>query len=182
MATLIIEINRYVFWHVHSPAVISVWYLLTQPRSTSDGNKHGKQTDTCMSYTAAYTGTVISYDCMLYNKGFIMNKEHARSISHDEGNMQPLIWGLGETSGSNVQRQVSYDMPWLQFPVLCGTYLHECATAGTFNDTDNFLLHFTMFWHRLPVNAAPSFLVNQHTREDTLWWWTCVCHEIVRKC
>ena len=31
-----------------------------------------------------------------------------RSIQHVEGNMQPLIWGLGEISGSNVERRV----PW----------------------------------------------------------------------
>jgi hypothetical protein len=101
-----------------------------------------------------------------------MNKKHVRSIQHDEGNLQPLIRGLGETSCSNVERRESHDMLRLQFPVLCGTYLHKCATASLFNDTDNFLLHFTIFWHCLPANAAVSLLVNKHTHEDTLWWWT----------
>ena len=60
---------------------------------------------------------------------------------------------------------MSHDMPRLQFPVLWGTCFHECATAGLFNDTGNFLLHFSMFC--LAVNAAVSFLVNQHNHEDT---------------
>ena len=66
-------------------------------------------------------------------KTFVISEKHKRWYSLWWWYMWPLINVRG---GQDIWKQgekgVSYDMPWLQFPVLWEMLLHKCATVDMF--------------------------------------------------